>query len=310
MLIHESPGIIDTECVLELNINSFMAENLKIIGKTFTVFIKKESDGVFMQTFMDPSLREKLMLNPDAFQNISGYLSYTEKIENSVIPEFMETLVKIKTAMLHQPYLKDGKLYIPVSYRHNFSKEISDSILPMTAIPGLVSNVKIHPVGGTLEILQRRNVDRPVTVIRFSVSAGAHTDRKLISILEESDSLGRVVNDFGSGDNFHIAVLTRKPLQLNGSIEAIPGKELGYWVNLNSPLLGRLLRKANSRGIYLDITFIRVENKRIIFTQFVPKMMAMDYIQILYNTSMEEIKRNDVAVELVSELSNNILQYI
>lgn len=310
MLIHESPGIIDTECVLELNIKSPMADNLKLIGKTFTVFIKKEPDGIFMQTFMDSSLKEKLMLNPDAFQIISGYLSYTEKFENTAIPEFMEALAKIKTAMLHQPYLKDGKLYIPVSYRHNFAGEISDAILPMTAIPGLVNNVDIHPVSGTLEILQKRNRERPVTVVRFSVSAGAHRDRKLISMLEESDSLGRVVNDFGSGDNFHIAVLTRKPLPLNGSVESIPGKELGYWINLTSPLLGKLLRKANSRGIYLDITFIRVENSRIIFTQFIPRMMAMSYIQILYSTSMDEIKKNDVALELVSDLSDNILQYI
>jgi hypothetical protein len=310
MLIHESPGIIDTECILELNIKSLMAENLKIIGKTFTVFVKKESDGVFMQTFMDPSLKEKLMLNSDAFQNISGYLSYTEKLENTVIPEFMKALVKIKTAMLHQPYLKDGKLYISVSYRHNFSKDISDAILPMTAIPGLVTNVDIHPVSSTLEILQRRNKERPVTVVRFSVSGGAHTDRKLISMMEESDSLGRVVNDFGSGDRFHIALLTRKPLPLNGSTEVIPDKEFGYWINLTSPLLGRILRKANSRGIYLDITFIRIEHNRIIFTQFVPRLMAMNYIKILYSTSMEEIKRNDVAIELVSDLSDNILQYI
>ena len=59
--------------------------------------------------------------------SISGYLSYTEKFENTAIPEFMEALAKIKTAMLHQPYLKDGKLYIPVSYRHNFAGEISDA---------------------------------------------------------------------------------------------------------------------------------------------------------------------------------------
>ena len=51
-------------------------------------------------------------------------------------------------------------------------------------------------------------------------------------MLEEADSLGRVVNDYGLGDSFHIAVLTRKPLPLNGSVESIPGKELGYWVNL------------------------------------------------------------------------------
>ncbi|WMT50848.1 MAG: hypothetical protein RE471_07680 [Ferroplasma sp.] len=310
MLIHENLGIIDTECVIELNIKSLMAENLKIIGKTFTVFIKKEPEGIFMQTFMDSSLKEKLMLNPDAFQSISGYLSYTEKFENPAILEFMESLVKIKTAMLHQPYLKDGKLYIPVSYRHTFSREISDAILPMTVIPGMVTDVEIHPVGGTLEILQRRNRERPVKVLRFSVSAGAHTDRNLISALEEVDSLGRVVNDYGSGDKFHIAVLTKKPLPLNVSIESIPGMEMAYWVNLESPLLGKLLRKANSRGIYLDINFIRIENGRIIFTQFVPKMMAMSYIQILYNTSLEEIKRNDVAVELVSDLSDYILQYI
>ncbi len=310
MLIHENPGIIDTECVLELNLKSLMAENLKIIGETYTVFIKREADGIFMQTFMDSSLKERLMLNSDAFQNISGYLSYTEKLENPVIPEFMESLVKIKTAMLQQPYLKDGKLYVSVSYRHNFSKEISDAILPMTSIPGLVTNVNIHPVNGTLEILQRRNRERPVTVVRFSVSAGAHTDRKLISMLEEADSLGRVVNDFGYGDSFHIAVLTKKPLLLNDSIESIPGMEFGYWVNLTSPLLGKILRKANYQGIYLDITFIRIENNRIIFTQFVPRLMAMNYIQILYNTSIEEVKRNDVAVELVSDLSDNILQYI
>ncbi len=310
MLIHETSGIIDTECILELNIKSLMAENLKIIGKTFTVFIKKEQDGVFMQTFMDSSLKEKLMLNPDAFQSISGYLSYTEKFENTVIPEFMESLVKIKTAMLHQPYLKGGKLYIPVSYRHNFSREISGAILPLTSIPGLVTNVNIHPVSSTLEILQRRNIERPLTVVRFSVSAGAHTDRKFISMLEEADSLGRVVNDYGLGDSFHIAVLTRKPLPLNQSIENIPGKEMGYWVNFTSPLLGKILRKANFRGIYLDITFIRVENNRIIFTQFIPRLMAMDYINILYTTSIDEIKRNDVAVELVSDFSDNILQYI
>ena len=310
MLIHETPGIIDTECIIEMNIKSFMAENLKIIGKTYAVFLKKESAGIFMQTFIESSLIEKLMLNPDAFQKISGYLSYTEKLDSDIELEFMNSVTKIKTAMLHQPYIKDGKLYIPISYRHNFSKEMSDTILPMTAIPGLVSNITINPVANTMDILRRRNKERPIAVIRFSLPSEIGNDMQLVKIMEDADSLGRVVNRHGDYDNFLLALLTRKPPSEHKSIEKIPGVDNGYWVNFVNPFFGNILKKANARGIYLDMNYISVENNRVVITQFLPKMRIMEYVQMLYNSGMEQLKTNNLSIELLSEFSDYILQYI
>lgn len=310
MLIHETPGIIDTECIIEMNVNSFMAENLKIIGKSYTVFLKKESDGIFMETFLDSSLKERLMLNPEAFQNISGYLSYTEKLDNDVIPEFLDSLSKIKTAMLHQPYLKDGKLYIPVSYRHNFSKEVSDIILPMTTIPHLVGNVTINPVNSTMDILKVRNKERPISIVKFSLPAEINPDRDIIKMIEDANSLGRMVNIYSSDDLFKIALLTKKPFPEHKSVEKIPGVENGYWINLKNPFFGKVLKKANARGIYMDINYITVENNRIVITQFLPKMRVMEYVQILYNSNMEEMRSNNLSIELISEFSDYILQYI
>ena len=310
MLIHETPGIIDTECMLELNINSFMAENLKIIGKSYAVFLKEEAEGTFMETFIDSSLKDTLMLNPEAFQNISGYMSYTEKLDNNVIPKFMSSVSKIKTAMPHQPYLKDGKLYIPISYRHNFAKEMSDAILSIINIPKLVSNVTINPVNSTMDILKRRNKERPITIVKFTLPAELTPDPDLIKILKDADSLGRVVNIYRGDDQFRIALLTRRPLPLNKSIEKIPDMENAYWVNLASPFFGRVLKKANQRGINLDINYICMEQNRIAITQFLPKMRAMEYVQLLYNSSQEEMKSNNLSIELISEFSDYILQYI
>jgi hypothetical protein len=310
MLIHETSGIIDTECIIEININSFMAENLKIIGKSYAVFLKEEAESTFMETFIDSSLRESLITNPESFESVSGYLLYTERLDNNLILKFMKSVSKIKTAMLHQPYLKDGKLYIPVSYRHNFSKEISDAILSIVTIPKLVSNVTITPVNSTMDILKIRNKERPIMIVKFTLPASLTPDQELIKIMKDADSLGRVVNSFGNDDRFQIALLTKKPLPTNKSIEKIPDIENGYWVNLISPFFGEVLKKANARGINLDINYISMEQNRIAITQFVPKMRAMEYIQMLYNTSLETMKANNLSIELISEFNDYILQYI
>ena len=55
MLIHETAGITDTECRIQLNINSPIGENLKILGGEYSVFLKKEEDGIYMKSFIETS---------------------------------------------------------------------------------------------------------------------------------------------------------------------------------------------------------------------------------------------------------------
>jgi hypothetical protein len=310
MFIHQIAGITDTECILQLNIKSAAAENLKIIGGDHSVFLKKEADGVYMKVFVEQSIEPKLALNPEAFQNISGYLALTEKFESSVIHEFIKHINSVPTAMMHQPYLSRGKLNIVFSYRHTFSKKISDIMVPVVTTPELVHNISIHPSKGALERILRMNSDRPITVIRYSVHRDAHNDKRMMDLLESSNSIGRMVNDYLETKKFKLAVISEKPMASDENIESVPDMPNSYWITINNPILGKIIEKAASRGIYIDTTYIMPVDKKIVITQFVPRVRALEYIQILFSTSMEEIQRNDVSIEMANDLNEDLIKHI
>ena len=154
------------------------------------------------------------------------------------------------------------------------------------------------------------NESRPLTVIRFSIHRDVHADRKLMDALESSNSLGRLVNDYIERGQFKIAVTSEKPLELLEGIEEIPKMENSYWVKANNPILRKIMEKAASRGIYIDTTYIRPVKKHIQVTQFVPSIRSTEYLQILFNTSLEEIQRNDVSVEIANPLTEELIELI
>ncbi len=310
MLIHETAGITDTECRIQLNINSPIGENLKILGGEYSVFLKKEEDGIYMKSFIEKSFEKMLALNPGAFQEIGDYFSLTEKLESSEIHEVMVNLNSIPTVMMHQPFLSNGKMNILFSYRHTVAKDVSNTLLPVVLKNNFVYNIRIRPTKGAMETLLNMNKKRPLTVIRFSIHRDVHAGKKLMDALESSNSLGRLVNDYLEQGQFKIAVISEKPLELLEGIEEIPKMENSYWVRANNPILGKIMEKAASRGIYIDTTYIRPVKRHIQVTQFVPSIRATEYLQILFNTSLEEIQRNDVSVEIASPLTEELIELI
>ncbi|WMT53479.1 hypothetical protein [Ferroplasma acidiphilum] len=310
MLISETTGINDMECHIKLNIDSFMAQNLKLLGKDYTLFFRKEGDDVYMKTFVDKSFEHMLVPNPDAFQQIDNYFSITEKLKFPIIFELISSLNSIPTVMMHYPYLSDGMLDIIFSYMHRYSKNVTEALIPITSVNKLVGDISIHPSGGALQTLLNFSKTRPLTVIRFRIHRDAHDDRKLQENLESAGSIGRLVTDYIDKKQFRMAVISEKPLELLPGVEKIPGEENFYWITINNPILGKVMEKAGSRGIYIDTTYFQIEKKHLVITQFIPKIRTIEYMQILFNTSMAEINRNDVAIDMVTPLSEHIINFL
>lgn len=310
MLISETTGINDMECHIKLNIDSFMAQNLKLLGKDYTLFFRKEGDDVYIKTFVDKSFEHMLVPNPDAFQQIDNYFSITEKLKFPIIFEFISSLNSIPTVMMHRPYLSDGMLNIVFSYMHTYSKNVTDAFIPVTSGSKLVADVSIHPSSGALATLLNFSKIRPLSVIRFRIHRDAHDDRKLMDNLESSGTIGRLVTDYIDKKQFRMAVISEKPLELLPGIEKIPGDGNFYWITINNPILGKVMEKAGSRGIYIDTTYFQIEKKHLVITQFIPKIRTIEYMQILFNTSIAEINRNDVAIDIATPLSEHIINFL
>jgi hypothetical protein len=89
--------------------------------------------------------------------------------------------------------------------------------------------------------------------------------------LESSGTIGRLVTDYIDKKQFRMAVISEKPLELLPGIEKIPGDGNFYWITINNPILGKVMEKAGSRGIYIDTTYFQIEKKHLVITQFIPK---------------------------------------
>ena len=259
MLISETTGINDLECHIKLNIDSFMAQNLKILGVDYTVFLRKEGDDVYMKTFVDKSFENVIVTYTDELQQIGNYFSMTEKLKSPIIFELLSSLNSIPTVMMHNPYLSDGMLNIIFSYMHRYSKDVTDALIPITSTNNLVADISIHPSGGALTTLLNFSKIRPLTVIRFRIHRDAHRDKKLMDNLESSGSIGRLVRDYSDEMQFMMAVISEKPLELLPGVEKVQGKENYYWITINNPILGKVMEKAGSRGIYIDTTYFQIE---------------------------------------------------
>ena len=259
MLISETTGINDLECHIKLNIDSFMAQNLKILGVDYTVFLRKEGDDVYMKTFVDKSFENVIVTYTDELQQIGNYFSMTEKLKFPIIFELLSSLNSIPTVMMHNPYLSDGMLNIIFSYMHRYSKDVTDALIPITSTNNLVADISIHPSGGALTTLLNFSKIRPLTVIRFRIHRDAHRDKKLMDNLESSGSIGRLVRDYSDEMQFMMAVISEKPLELLPGGEKVQGKENYYWITINNPILGKVMEKAGSRGIYIDTTYFQIE---------------------------------------------------
>ncbi len=259
MLISETTGINDLECHIKLNIDSFMAQNLKILGVDYTVFLRKEGDDVYMKTFVDKSFENVIVTYTDELQQIGNYFSMTEKLKFPIIFELLSSLNSIPTVMMHNPYLSDGMLNIIFSYMHRYSKDVTDALIPITSTNNLVADISIHPSGGALTTLLNFSKIRPLTVIRFRIHRDAHRDKKLMDNLESSGSIGRLVRDYSDEMQFMMAVISEKPLELLPGVEKVQGKENYYWITINNPILGKVMEKAGSRGIYIDTTYFQIE---------------------------------------------------
>ena len=259
MLISETTGINDLECHIKLYIDSLMAQNLKILGIDYTVFLRKEGDDVYMKTFVDKSFENVIVTYQNELQQIGNYFSMTEKLKFPIIFELISSLNSIPTVMMHNPYLSDSMLNIIFSYMHRYSKNVTDALIPATSTNNLVADISIHPSGGALTTLLNFSKIRPLTVIRFRIHRDAHRDKKLMDNLESSGSIGRLVRDYSDEMQFMMAVVSEKPLELLPGIGKVQGKENYYWITINNPILGKVMEKAGSRGIYIDTTYFQIE---------------------------------------------------
>ena len=310
MLISETTDINDLECHIKLYIDSLMAQNLKILGIDYTVFLRKEGDDVYMKTFVDKSFENVIVTYQNELQQIGNYFSMTEKLKFPIIFELISSLNSIPTVMMHNPYLSDSMLNIIFSYMHRYSKNVTDALIPATSTNNLVADISIHPSGGALTTLLNFSKIRPLTVIRFRIHRDAHRDKKLMDNLESSGSIGRLVRDYSDEMQFMMAVVSEKPLELLPGIGKVQGKENYYWITINNPILGKVMEKAGSRGIYIDTTYFQIEKKHLVITQFIPQIRALEYMQILFSTSMAEINRNDVAIYTVTPFTEQIINFL
>ncbi len=283
----------------------------KLYGINMTVFIRYGStlEDSFFKIFVskpaDDDIYKGLISTFSGLEQKS-YIVITRSIMDKKIIELITGIIKIPSVYLSEMTIENGKLILRLRFNHNFSQDMSSLLTQYLYIPYFIDNILIKKSEGLKLLMVKKNARVPLSILKYSVPLSLFELDPGLKSIAESECIMLISNMDLPDNRFDVSIFSKEKLEVNERIKPVMRIENMYrYENYNKFMIDVKI-KANDHGIFRNDETVVINGNELYVTLTIAQNQIMDYIEMLFASSMKYFKKNVITLKTVAPFDENL----
>lgn len=290
MLIRDVDRKLDMMCTIALTQDSPWFGLSAKSGSVVPGYLYQEGSDTFLQMYIQKKSFSKGLQNAikthSSVVEKKTYYVVSEKLSDSKHMKNLTELFSIPSVITTNSYLFGKELFISFRYHSRFNEKVNKSLAIVTASKLETRIAYLGPSPGITSLLEKVNMDTPVSVVRYSMQASGNSELAKLSL--EKDKNGLLELDPRKQTPDAARLILYSNTKIDKGLTTISHDEFIYESDIREKFIVDGARLGNKSRIPRVAFFIRLRDNRLEETTFIPTVEADEYVTAFFTLKPDE----------------------
>lgn len=311
VLIREADRKLDMLCTIALSQDSPWFGLSAKGGSVVPGYLYQEGADTFLQMYIQKEsfstgLQNAIKTHSSVIEKKTYYVVAEKLSDSRQIKNLME-LFRVPSVITTNSYLFGKELFISFRFHSRFNEQINRALAIITESELETRIAYLGPSPGITSLLEKVNLDTPVSVLRYSLPASENSVIARLSLENDRNGLLELDPRMQTPDSARLILYSTG--RINSGLETISDEEFIYESDIKEKYVVDGARLGNSSRIPRIAFFIRLKDGRLEETTFIPTVEADEYVNIFFTIKPDRAGKVPV-LELYSPLEEDMWEWL